>query len=341
MKSFSLTRQYLEFLPHLAPPQKVFSAVPEDLYDWPLDDKSGLLTTHAHAAFATQSIFDFFAPKSLCTLGKYNQLTEISLNNTQVLRGWDLRGIQLLSAIGKAVPRLRVLDLSDTLLFTGELLLYLIFQDAFQSLHQYMYLHSYRVLGQQERQQLVARTGQFRTITRDLDSEPQPHNFSSYCPWCWDEGAWHDSLRPGCGQEFLPITVVDDRLWDHLLSLPATDSLKGCSLLHCIRVSSLLSSLTSPSRVLVRDSPLLPYEEGFLPEPGTEELGEDDGSLEKPGRWYPPAAVRYQEVQDQEYGLQRTNPLTETLQLLKLPAFSRSLWGELVPFLLQACPNMR
>ena len=117
MKSFQLTRQYLQFLPHLGPPQRVFSLPPHSSFDWPLEDKSGVLPTLQHAAFATKTIFDFFSPKSVCNLNKFGNLTEISLNNSHSLLGWDLRGIELFSAMGKAVPRLRVLDLSDTQVF--------------------------------------------------------------------------------------------------------------------------------------------------------------------------------------------------------------------------------
>ena len=341
MKSFDLTRQYLDFLPHLGPSQTIFSGVPPGDFDWPGQSKQGVLPTHPHAAFATKSIFDFFNPKSLCNIGKFGNLTEISLNHTQSFQNWDVRGIELFSAIGKAVPRLRVLDLSDTLAVSGELLIYLVFQDAFQLLHQYMYLHKYRVMGLQEREELLSKTGLFRTVTRDLDSEPIRHTFSSYCPWCLDEGAYHDNLRPGCGQEFLPVTVVDDRLYDFVESLEYEESLKCQALLHCVRVSDLLTSLHQPARILLRDSPLLPYEEGFLPEPGTDHLAEIEGTFEKPSLWYPPATIAYQEVEDEAYGLQRTNPLAATLQVIRLPAFSRSLWGELMPFLLQACPNLK
>jgi hypothetical protein len=107
-----------------------------------------------------------------------------------------------------------------------------------------------------------------------------------------------------------------------------------------VKVSDLAASLTEPARVLVRDSALLPWEPGFLPEPGTETRGEQDGSAGRPGLWYPPAAIRYQQVEDEGYGLQRTNPLAESLQVVRLPACSRSLWGELVPLVLRACPAL-
>ena len=59
MKSFQLTREYLQFFPHLGPPQKVFSLTPQNSFDWPLEDKSGVLPTLPHAAFATKTFFDF------------------------------------------------------------------------------------------------------------------------------------------------------------------------------------------------------------------------------------------------------------------------------------------
>ena len=340
MKSFQLTREYLQFFPHLGPPQKVFSLTPQNSFAWPLDDKSGVLPTLPHAAFATKTFFDFFLPKSICNLNKFINLTEISLNNSHCLLSWDVRGIELFSAIGKSVPRLKILDLTDTQVFAGELLLYLIFQDAFWVLHRYMYLHDYQVLSVEE-QERTARAGSLRTVAPDSKSVPIRHTFTKYCPWCLDEGAYHDNLRPGCSQEFLPITVVEDRLVDFVESLPFDEALQGQSLLHCVRVSDLISSLSEPARILIRNSSLLPYEAGFQPEPGTEHLGEPNGSIGTPQMWFPPANINYKEVDDEDYGICRLNPLVDTLQAIKVPAFSRSLWGELVPFLIQACPNLK
>ena len=118
------------------------------------------------------------------------------------------------------------------------------------------------------------------------------------------------------------------------------DALQARCLLHCLSVSDLISALTKPTRILTRNSPLLPYEAGFLPEPGTENLGEWDGT-EYPGLWFPPATISYEEVDDEAYGVQRTNPLAQTLQVLRVPTSSRCLWGELVPFLLLACPALK
>ena len=110
-------------------------------FDWPLDDSSGVLPTHHHASFALTSMFDFFHPKSIVPFGKYTNLSEICFDNRQLM-SCDQNGIQLFSAIGKSVPCLRVLDLPTS--FEAELIPYLIFQDAFQTLHEFMYLHDYR-----------------------------------------------------------------------------------------------------------------------------------------------------------------------------------------------------
>ena len=111
-------------------------------FNWPLDDSSGVLPTHQHASFALTSMFDFYHPKSIVPFGKYTNLSEISLNNRHSFISGDQNGIQLFSAIGKSVPRLRVLKLPTW--FEAELILYLIFQDPFQTLHEFMYLHDYR-----------------------------------------------------------------------------------------------------------------------------------------------------------------------------------------------------
>ena len=331
MNSYSVSREYLAFLKHLSPQHPVFSSgVSEEEYDWPLRDKAGVLPTHTHASFAFKSLFDLFRPaKSMVNLGQYSSLSEISLNNTQSMMFSDRRGMELFSAIGKAVPALKVLDLSQTLIFSAELLLHLLFQDAFQSLHEFMYLHHYKVVKQTD-------------VERDTSSEIRLHSTDRYCPWCYDEGAYHDNLRSGCSQTLLNINIVDDRVYQFVESLG--ERIPGFSrlcLLQCVSASSLVRAITAPTKILIRNSEKLPYEVGFLPDPGTEHLGEPDGSGEQKWTWYPPADIIYQDVDAEAFGLQKINPLAGTLQVLRVPPFSRSLWGELVPFIMTACPNLK
>jgi len=342
MKSFNVTRDYLNFLKYLAPSQHVFtSGVHESEFEWPLSDKRGVLPTNLHAIYAFKSIFDFFNPKSLCTLGKYGNLSEISLNNTQSMMFCDTRGIELFSAIGKAVPRLKVLDLSETLIFSGELILYLLYQDAFQTLHEFMYLYRYKVLSLEERMELFKKTGHFRAVDRDTASDISLHSPTLYCPWCYDEGAYDDNLRAGCSQEFLKINVVDDRVWEFIENINFDRKLKEKCLLQSVSVSNLVKSTKSQSRILLRNSEFLPYESKFRPEPGTEHLGELDGEIYRPSWWYPPAEIVYGNIEDEAFGIQKINPLAESLQVLRVPPFSRSLWGEIIPFVLQCCPNLK
>lgn len=195
MKSYNVTKQYLEFLPHLAPQSEIFSQSADDEpYDWPLDKrKQGVLPTTSHASFAFKSMFDFFQPKSRCTYGKYIHLSEISLNSLPSMKKIDERGMEFFSAIGKSVPSLKVLDIGQALLFSAELLLYLLFQDAFQTLHPFMYLHNYKVLTEQERSDHYREKGYARSVSLDKDSQPSKHaSDHSYCPWCYDEGMQDD-----------------------------------------------------------------------------------------------------------------------------------------------------
>ena len=329
MNSYNVTREYLAFLKHLSPQHPVFSSgVAESEYEWPLRDKTGVLPTHRHASFAFKSLFDLFRPGSLASPGHYSSLSELSLNNTQSMVFSDTRGAELFSAIGLAVPSLKVLDLSQTIIFSAELLLHLLFQDAFQSVHGMMYLHQYKV--------------KQRTIQRDCDSEISPHSGERYCPWCYDEGAYQDNLRPGCSQQFLNINVVDDRLFSFVESLAQRISgFTSACLLQCVTATNLVRAITAPTQLLIRNSEKLPYEEGFLPDPGTEHLGELDGCGDKTWTWYPPADIEYQDMDEEGFGLQKLNPLSKTLQVLRVPPFSRSLWGEILPFLLKACPRLR
>ena len=331
MNSYNVTREYLAFLKHLSPQQSVFSSgVEESEYDWPLSDKTGVLPTHQHASFAFKSLFDLFRPASLGSPGLYSSLSELSLNNTQSMMFSDPRGPQLFSAIGLAVPSLKVLDLSQTIIFSAELLLHLLFADAFQSLHRFMYLHHYKVNHQ-------------RTVERDIGSEILPHSSESYCPWCYDEGAYHDNLRAGCSHQFLNINVVDDRLFSFVESLGHTQitEFKSVCLLQCVTATNLVRAITDPTKLLIRNSKKLPFEDGFVPDPGTEHLGELDGCGDKTWTWYPPADIEYQDMDEEGFGLQKLNPLSRTLQVLRVPPFSRALWGEILPFLIKACPKLR
>ena len=330
MNSYSVSREYLYFLKHLSPQHPVFrSGVSEEEYDWPLRDKAGVLPTHTHASFAFKSLFDLFRPKSMVNPGLYSSLSEISLNNTQSMMFSDRRGKELFSAVGKAVPALKVLDLSQTLIFSAELLLHLLFQDAFQSLHEFMYIYHYKVDPQAD-------------IVRDCTSEIRRHSHSRYCPWCYDEGAYNDNLRLGCSQELLNINVVDDRLYQFVESLG--ERIKGFSrlcLLQCVTASDLVRAITAPTKILIRNSQKLPYEEGFRPDPGTEHLGEPDRSSDRRWTWFPPADIEYQDIDQEAFGLQKINPLAETLQVLRVPPFSRSLWGEILPAIIKICPKLK
>ena len=189
MNSYNVTREYLEFLHHLAPASELYSrGVQSSEFTWPLDNNTGVLPTSSHANFSFRSMFDLFQPKLKCTVGKYIHLSEISLNNLPSLTHCDLRGIELFSAIGKSVPSLRILDISQTLLFSAELILYLVFQDAWQSLHSFMFLQDYRVLTEAERCDHYNKHSYARSVQPNKDSEVKKHSFDRYCPWCYDEG---------------------------------------------------------------------------------------------------------------------------------------------------------
>lgn len=66
---------------------------------------------------------------------------------------------------------------------------------------------------------------------------------------------------------------------------------------------------------------------------GCENSIEYDGS----DHWYPPSAISY--VIDKDSRVPVLNPITESLQILNLPGMS--LRGEMVPFILRACPKLK
>ena len=169
------------------------------------------------------------------------------------------------------------------------------------------------------------------------------HSFDRYCPWCYDEGAYEDNLRTGVAQEHVTINIVDDRLYQHVLDGDYDERWKAKCLLSSLSVSDLCRSLTSPTKILIRNSPLLPYEAHFIPEPGTENLGEEecDRAMKKSWTWYPPKEIIYEVVDEEGFGLEKLNPLASSLEILRVPPFSRCLWGEMIPFILRSCPKLR
>ena len=157
-------------------------------------------------------------------------------------------------------------------------------------------------------------------------------------------GAYEDNLRTGCSQEHFPITIVDDRLYRFLSGEANIDEgLKSKCLLNTVSASDLVRSVNCKTKILMRSSKLLPYEEGFVPELGTEDRGEPetDSDMKKSWTWHPPARIVYDNIDEEAFGLTKLNPLTRTLQILRLPPFSRSLWGEMLPFVLKCCPKLK
>ena len=72
MKSYNVTREYIDFQKHLAPRISHFyyGCQPSE-YNWSLDDSFGVLPTHQHASFALTSMFDSFHLKSIEAGVKY------------------------------------------------------------------------------------------------------------------------------------------------------------------------------------------------------------------------------------------------------------------------------
>jgi hypothetical protein len=228
--------------------------------DWPGLEKTGFLPNAQHAMYA---LTDLFTPKWFRE-ATFERLTEISLGSDFVTNFCEQEGTPLFSAMGRATPNLRVLDLSGLIRLRGESVLYLFFHDAFQSLHEYMYLHDHQFE--------VDESKGYSTIYLDHQVGPdrlRKHNFQRYCPWCVDHGTGN-SLRAGC--EFNPVvfSVIDPRLWDFVengLSDFSSDLVRTC-LMYAVSSAHLFRSVTAARQKLERPPGLRPFEEGFVPEPG-------------------------------------------------------------------------
>ena len=95
------------------------------------------------------------------------------------------------------------------------------------------------------------------------------------------------------------------------------DNLKSKCLLQSVSASNLVKSLRKSTRILLRNTPHLPYEEEYEPEVGSETRGEPetDCTRVKTWTWYPPASINYASIDDEGFGVERLNPLTRTLQV--------------------------
>jgi hypothetical protein len=232
--------------------------------DWPGLDKTGFLPNAQHAMYA---LTDLFTPKWFRE-ATFERLTEISLGSDFVTNFCEQEGAPLFSAMGRAAPNLRVLDLSGLIRLRGESVLYLFFHDAFQSLHEHMYLHDHVY----ELDEAKA----YGSIYLDHQAGAEKlrkHSWERYCPWCVDHGAGN-ALRAGC--EFNPVvfSVVDPRLWSFV------EGGGGCpeegvschlletALMYAVSSAHLFRSVSSVRRMLRRPEGLKPFEEGFVPEPG-------------------------------------------------------------------------
>ena len=206
LRSHSNTREYLEFMKYLGPQWSWDSNIwePEHVLvsacDWPGMEMRGYLPNAQHAMYA---LTDLFTPKWWRD-ATFEKLTEISLSNDFVTNFCENEGTPLFSAMGHACPNLKVLDLSGLIRLRGESILYLFFHDAFQILHEFMYIHRYRYEYDSERE--------YGSIYLDHTniSQVEQHSFSRYCPWCVDEGVtnW---LRAGCEFNMVVFSVIDTR----------------------------------------------------------------------------------------------------------------------------------
>ena len=231
--------------------------------DWPGLDKTGYLPNAQHAMYA---LTDLFTPKWFRE-ATFEKLTEISLGSDFVTNFCEQEGTPLFSAMGRAAPNLRVLDLSGLIRLRGESVLYLFFHDAFQSLHEVMYLH--------EHQYDLDEAKSYGSVYLDHQNVPEKlrrHSWDRYCPWCVDHGAGN-ALRAGCEFNTVVFSVIDPRLWDFVESQVAeggshVDELVRTALMYAVSSAHLYKSVTAVRRRLERPPGLKPFEEGFVPEPG-------------------------------------------------------------------------
>jgi len=330
LRSHSNTRAYLDFMKYLGPTWSWYTNIWEPDHvvvsscDWPGTTKEGYLPNAQHAMYA---LTDLFSPTSW-RFSKFEKLTEIVLSNDFVTNFCESEGTPLFSAMGLACPNLKILDLSGLIRLRGESILYLFFHDTFQSLHSDMYLHKYR-------HEDVGKDGKYWTTYLDQTSisDVEKHSYDKYCPWCFDEGAGN-LTRGGCEFNMVVFSVIDSRIWNFIEQTEFSLDLIKNSLMYGVSSEDLFLSVTRPRYKLLRPDGLKPYEQGYLPEEGCEHLKEYDGA----DPWYPPASINY--VLYEPTNLPPAlNPIAQSLQILNLPGMS--LRGEMVPFLLRACPKLK
>merc|ERR1719228_3213665 len=109
------------------------------------------------------------------------------------------------------------------------------------------------------------------------------------------------------------------------------------SLMYSVSSTDLFEAVTRKRKSLLRTGDLLPQDKDYVPDKGMEDKMELDG--DPAYKWYPPAEIKYVEDQDGFCDVPTLNPIANSLQILKLPGMS--LKGEMVPFLLKACPKLK
>lgn len=330
LKSSNKTKEYLDYLKYFGPEWTWDRTVSDS--GWTGENSCGYLPTVDHAIWAVTEMFT--------QSGLFVNLSEISLSWDLATNFCPLYGIPMFSAIGGACPNLKVLDLSDLTHLRGESVLYLLFQDTFQTIHDNMHLYPYKN---------EHGTLQDYPLSLCFDEEDistvRKHSYDRYCPWCKDPGAL-DTLRSGCHNNPVVFSVVDDRLYDWVETCDMEDeNLRKQTLVYTIKASDIFHSVANPIMELKRETKDRPYHVDYeTPEEMENQMEIDGGFFSSFGTlvqydWYPPLEkIKYVEAAKEEQKT-KLNPIAASLQVLKLPALT--VKAELVPVILRACPKMK
>jgi len=329
LKSSNKTSEYMEYFKYSGPDWTWDRSVSDS--GWTGENSSGYLPTVDHAIWA---VTEMFTPAGL-----FINLTEISLSWDLATNFCPLYGIPMFTAIGGACPNLKSLDLSDLTHLRGESILYLLFQDTFQTLHDKMYLYPYKNAHGTLQEYPVSLCFDEEDISR-----VSKHDYSQYCPWCKDPGAL-DTLRSGCHTNPVVFSVVDDRLHGWVENCDMEDEdLRKQTLVYTIKASDVFHSIAKPVMELKRDTKDRPFRIDYETTGNMEDQMEIDGGFYSnfgslvQYDWYPPQQIEYVTAYTEEKTI-KLNPIAASLQVLKLPALT--VKAEIVPVILKACPKLR
>lgn len=187
LTSFDETTQYLEI------PGRLSEMVPDGKQYW------------AFSEHLMMSLGQMFEGRT------FYKMTEIILGHEACNMGLRMTGpsqknvtSDLFRALGQACPRLRVLDLASSINLSAESLLFMVFKDAYRTLHQFVFLPEERraVNG------LIVQNSECEL------SDISKHDQRPKCGWCYRDSEIEAAKTNGVYQADISTHILDDRVYE-------------------------------------------------------------------------------------------------------------------------------